>query len=128
MRGVIDRNPTTVVRSYAAGGVAPHPETDRWTYTVPTGRRAAVTYAEADVFRDAAPSTLGVITVSIYYNNNLVLRSIVWNNTVGARDFKLMTGLMVLNPGDTLRATTEDSSTGGSANYRISAMIVEFDA
>lgn len=128
MRGVIDRNPATVVRSYAAGGVGPHAETNRWTYTVPAGRRAAVTFLEADVFRDSAATTLGVITVSVYYNTELVLRSIVWNNTVGARDFKLMTGLMVLNPGDTIRATTSDTSTGGSANYRISAMIVEFDA
>jgi len=128
-----DRNPVQRLQSYSVAAVAPHGLTERWTYTVPAGTKTALEIALLMVTRDAAATTVGLARATIFYtpsggSEEALLDAALLTNTVGDQDRAILGASAVLLPGDLIRATTIDASTGGTINYVLTAKIVDFDA
>lgn len=129
-----DRNPSTVCKHYIAAAKAPHTIEVRWTYTVPTGKKAMLEFAETQIFRDAAASTVGIASCDIAMLGDGVtcdmtlLRSMVHTNNVGDHMNNSTGGPILLLEGFKIFASTYDSSTGGTMKYKVNAKLTEFDA
>jgi hypothetical protein len=124
-----DRNPTSISTMFGqALAVAPHTSTARWTYTVPTGRKAAIVGAHYEVFRNSAATTGGDITSLVNAQNAFPVYFDVFNNTVGFTDRERNSGTMYLLAGQAITANDTDLSTGGSVSFTTSAEGTEFDA
>ena len=128
-----DRNPLTVVKTFGTplGGIAPHAVTERWVYTVPTGRKAYVESASVISMRDAAAAPAGAVTDYIVYNTapstQLALIQYL-NNTVGHSMSMGIGQSVTMLEGDTLKGYTTDASTGGTCTHFINAKLTEFAA
>lgn len=127
-----DRNPIVRTQNYTAT-LAPHAFTQRWSYTVPAGKKAfcdfvrlyrrrtgvATTASDDGAEIDYTPS--GGAAMAIIYNVNTDNTNMLVR-TEGYSQFGF------LGPGDNLQANTSDASTGGSVQFTIGAKIVEYDA
>jgi hypothetical protein len=127
-----DRVPTSSFGAYRGAGIAPHTLTTRWSYTVPTNRRAMVETlfcgvtrqtlgsgpAEtfAMVSRDANTDPLNPICMASVVNNSQNLVSQVGIGTT-----------MFMIEGQSIYGITYDATTGGTVNYAVSANWTEFD-
>jgi hypothetical protein len=121
------------LRTFGALATAPHADTQRWTYTVPAGKKALVEAAQLLTLRDAAATTLGRAEASILITPsggalNRMLRTLHLINTVGERVDIFIGEAGSLLAADQIQATTEDSSTGGTMGYFATAKIMEYDA
>ena len=123
-----DRNPVSATQSYSGATVAPHSSTVRWTYTVPTGRKALVSAFHISVRRAAAATTASTATAFLMLNGTNVFHVTLVNNTVDATQRLELSAALYLTAGDELRAVTLDSSTGGYIDYNVVAVVTEFDA
>ena len=128
-----DRNPSIQVKNYSAAGVAPHTSTLRWSYTVPSGKKAFLELADIEVVRATAATTVGMVSAGITYTpsggsevNVIVVE--IRTNGVGDRAGKTVGQAFVMSAGDSIKAYTTDTSTGGTIDYTMSAKITEFDA
>ena len=54
-----DRTPITRVNTYVAGAQAPHATTQRWTYTVPAGKKFTNGVGQASAQRNAVAAPAG---------------------------------------------------------------------
>lgn len=127
------RNAHDVSLWFEVGPVGPHAPNDRATYTVPANRFAIVECVQAHIRRIGAATTLGTsVAQARYYRAGVTLFmfaqathfSNVANDPI---DFNT-TLHAILFPGDQLRMTTADSSSGGTMYYYGTARIIEFDA
>jgi len=128
-----DRNPAMIWNTYNASGVAPHSLTTRWTYTVPTGKKALLEQAMTYIMRSTAATTLGWASLKIWYQpsggtNREMVYVDLYDNTVAAKTISHFSFAMVLLAGDVLTGTSADTSTGGTCNYTLTAKATEFDA
>ena len=128
-----DRNPKSVFKRYVATDVAPHALTERWSYTVPKGRKAFVEYLAASAVRITAAGPQGLVTACIDLGIpgptalSLMAAQVMTNN-VGDKDRVNIGQSLTLEAGDVLKASSTDLSTGGTMAYRLVAKITEFDA
>jgi len=128
-----DRSPGNKTQIYFAGGVGPHGETQRWTYSVPAGKKAWLGPLFIEVMRATAATTVGAVVGDIRYTpqggtTGRLLIARLFTNSVNDNDRKELPAFMLLQTGDTLTAYTADGSTGGTMNYTVQAMITEFNA
>lgn len=128
-----DRNPLATQQSYEAGAVAPHVQTTRTTYTVPTGKKAYGEYIILFLFRSAAAAPVGIANAQASYtpsgggaaNVGIIISN---SNTVGATDRLVVTSFGLLAAGDVVTTSTTDSSTGGTVDYKTIQKYTQFDA
>jgi len=124
-----DRNPVRQTLTYSGTGIAPHATTQRFSYTVPSGKKAIVLAAQANLQRATAATTAAITRASVQLQNTLVVDArISYDNNVGARASMNIAQAGVLLPGETVIGQTRDTSTGGTVDYEIDCLITEFDA
>lgn len=127
-----DRNAIPQARSYSQGAIAPHAQTQRWTYTVPAGKKAFIEEIFGQVRRETAAAPVGRIDIQVIYvpvtgSSMFIALPIIYTNVVGDQqtEFPPQLGLMVA--GDLIHGDTEDTSTGGTAAFVAAIKFVEFD-
>jgi len=128
-----DRNPIQRIQNWDEGAVAPHANTQRWTYTVPPGKKAFVEYAELWAKRLTAAGTVGIVEANVRVtpsggSASAIMRVYVITNNVGDVDKAVVGQALTLLAGDMIECRSADSSTGGTATYHSAVKIVEFDA
>jgi len=128
-----DRNPITRINGYLAGGVAPHGTTQRWSYTVPAGKKTLVQVAASNISRTtvAAPAAFARAILQLTPSGGAateLISAINEGNAIGNNQVASNMGTMVLLPGDAITGLTADGSTGGSHAYLVSMEGLEFDA
>lgn len=128
-----DRNATNQNQGAIVTAAAPHTNTIRWTYTVPSARKAFVEILTVTMVRNGAAAPLGFYENFITYTPNAGVAKIpliVWmrTNNVGDRVSQAIGQGMTLYAGDVINASDDDASTGGSVDYHSSIKAAEFDA
>jgi len=128
-----DRNPIVRVQNYNPTAVAPHAQQQRWSYTVPTGKKAFIELMQVQAYRATAATTVGMAQAGIFYypnggTNQPLLLEYIRTNNVGDRAADAIGNSGVLLASDQLTAYTQDNSTGGTVDYNLNAKIMEFDA
>ncbi len=126
-----DRNPVPQLEQDESA-YAPHGETERWSYTVPSGKRAYIETLFLYVRRTSVATTVGYANVYVRYlpaggSQVLLLMAELYDNNMGANAIQHGTQFGLINPGDKLLAITRDTSMGGVINPTVSAKIIEFD-
>jgi hypothetical protein len=127
-----DRNPKTLLQ-FKVGDEAPHSGTDEFTYTVPTGRKALITGIELQVMRKTAATTAAEARAMIYsdsgdYTNAVTYVAQILTNNVGDKDEIIISAPILLGPGQLIKGSSDDGSTGGTCKYVLTMRGVEFDA
>lgn len=128
-----DRNPANQTKYNNTGAVAPHGATQRWTYTVPAGKKAFIEQIMTSIIRStvAAPVGTTLNEVDLIPNGGGVnILSLRYMNTNGVNDNTdlHLTNLGEINAGDQINALDVDTSTGGTVTFVKTAKIQEFDA
>lgn len=126
-----DRNPVARRSVYAALN-GPSVATQRWSYTVPSGKKFALQTAECLVNRKTVAGTPETVQNYINYSpsgsgQDSFLVSLITDNVVGSKDRGSIAGTVVLLEGDALTAFTSDASTGGTHWDFITMQGLEFD-
>jgi len=126
-----DRNPLQVSQNFTTGGTPPHGSTSRWSYTVPSNRKAFITSAACNVHRATVATTAAEVQGNIqignappctcgeFWQNSNVLDNFVQGSVP-------LTAIMLA--GEQGSALTQDLSTGGSMGYSMGWKGIEFDA
>jgi hypothetical protein len=128
-----DRNPSSQWLGFFNNNTPPHSDTQRWTYTVPSGKKAMLEYASAYVRRSAAATTVGRVQASIRVTpsgggvHTITIAQILTNNVGDSDRMDLGQGFLLF-AGDKIEGYTEDTSTGGTVNILLRAKLTEFDA
>lgn len=127
-----DRTPSVSLLSFNMS-LAPHANTQRLSYTVPSGRKAYLEFLYLSLFRTAAAAPAGVVFLTFDYtpNGGLLTNLAVIDyggNAVGDRVAEMVGSTFTMLVGDQLALFTSDSGTGGSVIYRLGVKITEFDA
>lgn len=123
-----DRNPQYTREGYQASGVAPHPSTERASYTVPTGKKALISMVHLSLIRDAAPTTEALAAAYALLAGIRILEAHSFSSSVGDKDSCSVGQSGTLNAGETLSTRTLDGSTGGSYHYAVCLVCIEFNA
>lgn len=115
---------------YVANNVAPHSETERARYTCPDNRFACIDAIMIYVSRNTTPSTGGVFVGKVQFmigGTDAVLIAFAHSRatTAGSYDKIHLPCKIWLRPGDAVRFTTADTSTGGTVDYDIEMIILE---
>lgn len=116
-----DRNATSTLQNYNAV-VAPHGTTTRWTTTIAAGKKMNVELVQIyqerrSVATVALQSTIQVNITSGATTALSVFTNDLGTNTVGARDYRLVTNVCTLYPAETIEVVTLDVSTGGTVLF-----------
>jgi hypothetical protein len=125
-----DRGMVFINNRYRGASVAPHAETSRWTYTVPTAKRAVITYFSLQVLRQTAATTLGNAYAYIGFSGAVVATVFdlgLYNNTVGEKSILSSHPFIVIPAATVVTGFTSDDSTGGAMNYIVILSLHEFD-
>ena len=109
---------------YDATGVSPHSETTRDTYTLSSTEYGYVENICIYVRRNTAATTAGTFGAKVQFligATDIVLLGFAHStsNTVGAYDKIQFAANLYLRPGDMIRITTFDTSSGGSCDYSV---------
>lgn len=129
-----DRNPITVALSVAPGTVAPHADTIRASYTIPTGKRAILEAVDIiiEIITAAGPS--GDKRAELRYVPNggadtQFIRAglLASSNTIGDKQFKAFGLSAIFSDGDVINARTADIGTGGTTSPQIKAKFTEYE-
>ncbi len=124
-----DRNPADKSITYFVQAQAPAADTQRASYTVPTGKKAVMSWGQVKVVRNAVAAPAGrVIAYIRLFATNIDFAAIIYTNVQGDKDgqFGAFTG--VLQAGDQVEIRNADASTGGSVDYGESTELTEFDS
>ncbi|SRR6266542_2012916 len=131
-KGWFDRNGITKAFNYYQVIITPHAATERWSYTVPAGKKAIVEFQNIHLIRwaVAGPAALAncwtrCTLVATGIANHLF--AAILTNGVGDKDSYQSNSQFVLNAGDVISFSTGDGSTGGSMNYFGVCKVTEFD-
>jgi len=127
-----DRNPVSVIKWWGMQDVAPHFSTQRWTYTVPTSKKAYIENVNAMAVRTVVATTVGrVCDYVVYYpsgGGSLWLTEAEFiKNAVGDSDKNNIACPITMLVGDTVTGFTSDDSTAGTVDHFLMAKITEFD-
>ena len=126
-----DRNPLSLAFAYHET-VGPHPLTERWTYTVPVGRKALIGSSSCTIAPTVAPTTPGDTSVDIRIDplasaEASVLLAHYNSSLLSIPSYNVGAGIILLNAGDIIRATTEDLAIDGTNHLFVGCAISEFD-
>lgn len=125
-----DRIPLQKFINYEGLGIAPHGETQRDLYSVPTGRRARVTSISLLAVRITVAAPVGLVKATLRVTSGAVTRDVQYavmlDNNVGGRCEVHIGESLWLESNDELRLMTTDLSTGGTVTYYLTAMICEY--
>lgn len=122
-----DRNPQSVDEGALIDDTAPHSLTTRFTYTVPTGKKCFVELAMVHMLRSAAASSVEKATVEILARGTYVVAAEIETNNVGDRASMVVGRNCIMLAGDVIAGRTVDGSTGGTIDYMLGFMGIEFD-
>ena len=125
-----DRAPATKSQLYSAT-LAPHADTQRWSYTVPAGYKAYVETAYALSLQQTAPTVAAGGYAGVFTNTDDALASIVSYAylvaaTAATQSAMGVSGVALLNPGNNIFGQSSDGSTGGTRYIVISAKYSTF--
>ena len=128
-----DRAPLDVLEAYSAATVAPHAATTRWTYTVPTNRKAFIEGTDVINMIDGTVTTAGLAQAAIQVTpsgggGTTVMNGAMIQTVIGQSVVLDQPSLGLLQPGDALSCFTADPGTGGTHFYLLTAKITEFTA
>lgn len=149
------RNPKRIIGWFDQGDVGPHSNIQRLLYTVPAGREAMLVGGFVFWVRQTAATTLGPLQVELGIGANNAsnvfkvdgagnvtaagtqgmdpVASLYrgWSsadNTPGATDYHPLQMPAWLAAGMTVFANSYDASTGGTSTFRLSFLVIEYDA
>jgi len=122
-----DRNPSLQTSGWGMDA-SPHTLTDRFAYTVPTGKKAIVSLLSATIQRRTAATTLGLAQARITMRGTTAISALLQNNTVGEGRLIGVGTSALLSAGDQVVGSTSDDSTGGTVAYLLVAHLTAFDA
>ena len=127
-----DRNPLMISNNYNQT-IAPAALTVRWTYTVPTARKAYVEQQNSALDRATAAGTAAQMFAGTRYTPNggsvaVFTYAVANTNTLNQEFSQLMGGSMVMLAGDKNDAVTSDLSTTGTVEFLLNGKCTEFDA
>ena len=128
-----DRNPAGVAESYLASAVVPHALTERWIYTIPTGKKAAIQILYLNLIKDSTATVGGLHTLDVAYTPSGGVELTIFYVAgiliaAGERQNAGVGATMVLLAGDLIRSRTQDLSIGGSNIYATMLQGLEIDA
>jgi hypothetical protein len=129
-----DRNPTAKAFGAYQSANAPHGQTTRANYTVPTGRKFSLGAYLAYFDRATAATTIGFQSALIDYTPSgggiqyIGMVSFYGSNAGDTTKQNVGSGGLVCGAGDLLHSSDGDASTGGTADYNTSIVGTEFDA
>lgn len=126
-----DRNAAPQPKTYAANNVAPHVATQRWSYTVPSGKKAWLESLFLFVIRQTAATAAGRSGCAITVTQDALMVNLLNNeftdNTVNHLKDMFATNFGILVAGNVVTGWTFDESTGGTMGYTIAAKLTQFD-
>ena len=124
-----DRNPSDLQSTQFTGSaVAPHGATTRWTYTVPTARKAYLGSLMLRWRRVTVAAPVGQITINFRIGG---LQRALVQNTLNAVDSIEMVPLvlnMSLTAANAIDSLSTDLGTGGTCDIHTALQAVEYDA
>jgi len=128
-----DRNPVRRKNRFFAMNVPPHSGIQRWTYTVPTNKKACIEFLTQLVMRYSVATTVGLVELYIMYqpfgeSAATMLSNQLLTNNVGDKDEHDFGMAGLLQEGDLVYARSYDISTGGAVSYVSVLHVTEFDA
>jgi hypothetical protein len=128
-----DRNGTSGVKAYQAYGLAPHAEVERWSYTVPVGKKAYVEMFQVGVKRDTVATVVSRYWAEMFFypsgsGATKILEASLQSNVADTQLNFIVGGSMLMFAGDQLAGWTGDASTGGTITVQVSAKYSQFDA
>lgn len=130
-----DRNAAVDSLIFSAVSIAPHANTSRAAFTVPTNRKALVASWFSELMVVTAPSVGGskisqvVITPDGGSTQNLAFTRLYdIHVVVGTPRAQANSGQIALLQGDVLEIFTSDGGTGGTVAYNTGVAFNEFDA
>lgn len=128
-----DRNASAKTFYTDTGPVGPHATATRWSYLVPSGRRAYLEQVFLMTLRITAAASAAVAQCFIQYTPaagvvGIPAYSLVTSNGVNDRDKQVLGTVGYMGAGDLLACVDNDNSTGGSVEFFEYAKVVEFDA
>lgn len=128
-----DRNAVTIMQEFQVNGIGPHPLTIRWSYTVPTGRKANIEVTTLNVIRVTAATSIELYNAQIYMASASPSHAycgyiVSIDNTPPVIQSVNVTPTMTLYEGDAMHGADGDGSTGGIVTYQTSMKGSEFDA
>jgi len=128
-----DRNSVSKKGGYDGVNLSPHSAIQRFSYTIPAGKKAFLEAAVIDHLRVTAATTLdksaayfGVTPSGGTFGT--VCRIKMLNNTVGAIYSANIGQGVLIYEGDAVVGYTVDGGTGGTCDYGMFYKISEFDA
>ncbi len=113
---------------YAAGGIAPHVETSRWSYTVPANRIGVLVQASVLVCRYSTPTAGGPALAYVKIsgtNAGMIVCCGGISSTSASGFFDNYSGVIFMPAGAILNGFTIDPSVGGSHLYKVSVQVCE---
>ena len=127
-----DRNATTKNLAYGAAAIAPHLNTTRFTYTVPSGRKCFVESLSVSSYRDSAATVAGQQLLNIVVYDGVTYCNLISlyyaTTTVGAVQTQILGNNATVYAGHVILGATWDLGTGGTQDLRLSAKGSEYDA
>lgn len=130
---IYDRSAITRPVDYQGINIAPHAQTTRATYTVPTAKKGHIGLVGFTVVRSAAAAPVGLLNALLQIFTAQFVASkpcnilMLLNNVGDSQSFNLAPSLVLLT-GDRFDILTNDASTGGTVTYYLGATISEYDA
>jgi len=123
-----DRNPALQISGWGSDSVSPHGLTQRFSYTVPSGKKALITLMNVSIMRVLAGTTADIAQINIQLQAQVIILLEIKSNTIGDGRYVGVGTLSLLNAGQTLTGYTFDSSTGGTIAYWMELSLTTFDA
>ena len=130
-----DRNPIDIDEFFQSGFIAPHAQTTRWDYTVPSDKKAFCELFAIQLIVEVIHSTPSGRTNTINYTpsggaevNMLRADLRAGSQTINDRNDKWIGATINLLEGDELLGVTLDLGIGGTSFYTNSVKLTEYDA
>lgn len=128
-----DRSPKVIFKVWGHSNLDPHAITQRWAYTVPTGRKAFLETAQVNIRRRVASTNDQYGQVYIYYTpsgeaGSVLLMAWIMSKAVGTNDKSVIGHSLLMFEGDQLAGYSGYSATGdGKTMIYVTAKLTEFD-
>jgi|SRR5712664_1673086 len=124
-----DRNPTRpAALFFTTAPIAPHASTLRFSYTVPTNRKALMLTIQFRVRRATAATTAAAIQILLQIAAVSLDFLVTYTNTADHESvYQVSVGTSILT-GEQLKVLDIDSSTAGTVEFQETIEAIEFDA
>ena len=126
-----DRNAAAQTNEYY-GGVSPHAQTTRYTYTAPSGKKGVLEYGYVLLERTVAATVAGTVFGLVACQSGGITVRIPFfsttTNTVGVVGSIHLPCAVTIYAGEQVQGITFDNSTLGTIYYTIQSKLTVFDA